>query len=88
MARKSKAVSEELKKAQEKARQIEQLLAIAEKEEAEKLENATQQINEICEANNLFCGIVLTTQDLLGVIQLALESNENVTIPFRVYHAE
>jgi len=88
MARKSKAVSEELKKAQEKARQIEQLLAIAEKEEAEKLENATQQINEICEESNLFCGIVLTTQDLLGVVQLALESKENVTIPFRVYHKE
>jgi len=48
MARKSKAVTEELQKAQEKARQIEQLLAIAEKEEAEKLENAKQQIQEIC----------------------------------------
>jgi uncharacterized DUF497 family protein len=88
MARKSKAVSDELKKAQEKAKQIEQLLELAETEEKNQLEKAEKAIGEIAEKNNLFCGVILTKKDVVSIISLALDSGENIRIPFKLYFNE
>ena len=68
-----------------KLKEIETLETEIIKEENEKLQDAISSIEKICTKNNLFCGVVLTTQDLLEVIKIAIESKENVSIPFRVY---
>jgi hypothetical protein len=49
------------------------------------LEDTEAQIKSICEEKELFCGIILTQEDIVEIVKLALRTNENITIPFRVY---
>ena len=88
MARKSKSIKKEKKEAQERLAEIERLEIEAQKEEKKKLDDATEAINKICDESNIFCGVVLSTPDLLKVVQLAIESEEEVSIPFRIYYKE
>jgi hypothetical protein len=85
MARKIIALNEEVKKAQEKLAEIERLKIEAEKEETILLESVTNQINELQTTNNVFVGMTITRQDLLAIVDIALQSGENVKVPFRVY---
>jgi hypothetical protein len=57
----------------------------AENEEAAKMESAKQRIAAICEEENIFCGIMLTATDISNIVQLAIESKENIKIPFILY---
>jgi hypothetical protein len=68
--------------------EIKKLLEIAKQEEQDKLENATTQVQQICDENDIFCGVILTTDDLLGIIRLMIDSKENIKIPFRIYLKE
>jgi hypothetical protein len=88
MRRKVKTLADETRKQVEKLKEIEELLKLAQQEETEKIETVTGQINELCEENNLYCGVVLTIDDLMAVIKLAIMSKENVKIPFRIYPKE
>lgn len=58
--------------------------------EAEKqmLENAEKSINDIAAANDLFCGVILTADDIAAVLTIALKTHENIKIPFRLYFNE
>jgi hypothetical protein len=85
MTRKIIALNEEVKKAQEKLAEIERLKIEAEKEETILLESVTYQINELQTTNNVFVGMTITRQDLLAIVDIALQSGENVKVPFRVY---
>lgn len=85
MANKGKTIRDEFKLAAKRLQEIQQLKEQQETEEKETLANVEAHINELCNENELFCGMILTTPDLLAIIQLAIESKEQITIPFRLY---
>ena len=43
------------------------------------------RIIKLCKETGYFCGVVLTKQDLLTVIDMAIETKDNIRIPFRLY---
>ena len=85
MARKLKKINEEKLEVQKKLAEIERLELEAQQEEQDKLDMVNGAINSLCETNSMFCGVILTHEDLISVIQLALKSGEQVKIPFRIY---
>lgn len=89
MSRKSKQVREEAVKAAEKFREMERLLKEAEEEEKATVEGVEKQIQEIAAKNGMFCGVVLTTPDLLTILEMALKMAEpKISIPFKLYYNE
>jgi hypothetical protein len=85
MKRKVKTLAEETRKQVEKLKEIEELLKLAQQEELDKIESVTKQIETICSTGDVFCGVILTVEDLLSVIRMAIQSKESVKIPFRIY---
>jgi hypothetical protein len=88
MKRKIKGLAEETQKQIKRLEETQKLLEMAQKEEQEKIGSVTAEINSLCEENDFFCGIILTTEDLMSVIRLAIDSKEPVKIPFRIYMNE
>jgi len=88
MARKSKEVRSEAVKAAEKFKELETLLKEAELEEKNKLEDVEKQITDLAAANGMFCGMILTAQDILNIVDLALKTRETIKIPFKLYYNE
>lgn len=88
MARKSKEVRREAVKAAEKLNEIQRLLKEAEEEEVNKLESVEKQISDIAEQNGMFCGVILTAQDVLNVVDMALKTHETIKVPFKLYYNE
>lgn len=86
MARKSKNVKEERAKAEARLNEIDSILKQAEVEEQQVLEIAEKQIKDLTESKNIFCGVILTKQDVLNVLSIILDTHENVKIPFRLYY--
>ena len=86
MARKSKKIASDFNELVEKVKQTEQLLKEFEKEELNLVENIRTQINQIAESGSLFCGIVLTQEDIVNIVKVALESKEQIKIPFQLYY--
>ena len=86
--RKSKekaTVAEQMKK------QLDRVQAEFEQElEAEKrlLLETEEKIKKVAEDESLFCGIILTVDDILQIIKLAIEQKENIKIPFKLYFLE
>ena len=88
MARKANDLRGKAIEAAEKFKEMERLLKEAEEEEKKKLEDVERQIQDVAAVNGMFCGVRLTNQDLLNVIQLALETKETINIPFKLYYNE
>ena len=88
MARKVKVVYDEREKALKKVEELEQLAKEAEAEEKAMIENAEKQIQTVADSVNMFCGVILSRQDIVAVIDLALKSGESVKIPFKLYFKE
>lgn len=86
MARKNKEIKESLKKAQDKLSELERLNKEAEEEEKAQLDKAHSDINEIAESNDFFCGVILSQDDIVSIVSLALKSGESVKIPFKLYY--
>ena len=84
--RKTKQMNQELLKAQERLAEVEKLKIEAELEEKKQFDNIRQQIENIAEQNNMFCGIILSTQDIVAVIDIAFKTGEAVKIPFNIYY--
>jgi hypothetical protein len=90
MAKKRKSV-EKVATAEQIKKQLERIQAEAEQEllaEKRLLEEVEASINEICEREDLYCGIILTPQDVMQIVDLAMQSKENIKIPFRLYYKE
>ena len=86
MARKKiKQTQEKLDKIKLEAEELTSQLKDAEDKEQELLNETTEKINVICKEAEYFCGVVLTKQDLLTVIDMAIETKDNIRIPFRLY---
>ena len=88
MARKSKKVREAAEEQAKRLQEMKELLEQAEQEENQLLEDAENSINKVTEKNNMFCGVILSYEDLLAVLRLALETKENIKIPFKLYFNE
>lgn len=71
--------------AQKRLENMEEELRMAESEELERVEAVRVQINELCEKNNLFCGVELTPQHLANIVFRAASINETIKIPFVLY---
>lgn len=83
--RKSKEVKLEVERAIERLKECEVLAREAEKEENGRVDAAREQIMQICSKENLFCGMILSTEDIAGIVKLAIGSKEHVKIPFNLY---
>lgn len=69
-------------------KQLERIEAEAQQElesEIRLLEEKTNEINTLCAEEELFCGIIITPDDVLQIIKIAIETKENIKIPFRLY---
>lgn len=79
------------KRAAELQKQIEEAEETARKaeEEEKKLYEDTQAgIEKLCKDGGYFCGVILTKEDVLAVVSMAIELKENIKIPFRLYNIE
>ena len=88
MARKSKIVLSELKKAQERLKEIEALRIKSEEEEKATIDETFKQIDSICKQEDLFCGVILTAQDVAKIVELAIQSKESIKIKYNLYFNE
>jgi len=83
-----KKLEEEAEKAAKRLREIEATLLAAEEEEKQMVARTETTIDEACKAAGMFCGVTLTKDDLLNVIKLAIETGQNVKIPYKLYFNE
>ncbi len=66
--------------------EIAQAIIRAEEEEVQRVQNVNDTIKKLCEENNLYCGLVLTSDDVANIVKFAIDSKENISIPFRLYN--
>jgi len=88
MPRKTTQTRKELEAAQQRLNEIAELNVLAAKEEEQTLSFAASRIDEMCKNDGLFCGVILTPDDLAAVVKLAIESKESIKIGFRLYFNE
>lgn len=43
------------------------------------------QTDKILDENGLFAGIILTKKDLLNIIDVMIQTNESIRIPYKLY---
>ena len=86
MVRKSKSVKEEYDKAYARLKEINDIQQLAEAEEVKTLEDTEAAIKELCNDKGIFCGVILTPEDISNVINLAIKTGENVKIQFKLFY--
>lgn len=79
---------EEILKAQEEVRKAQEEVRIQEEEELKLLITTEEHVRKIAIDNSMFCGVVLTQADILGIVKMAMETKENIKIPFKMYYNE
>ncbi len=87
--RKVQAAAE--KRAQELREQIEaaEEEELRERKEQEMLyKDTVSGIDELADKGDFFVGVILTHNDILAVIDLAIKSKEAIKIPYRLYNKE
>jgi hypothetical protein len=88
MARRTKDIKKKKIDVQNHLKELEQLEQEALKEEISVKEYISTKINELCEKDNIFCGIVLSPKDLATIVELAITSKEDIKISFQLYFNE
>ena len=84
--RKTEELAEALIFAKARAEELEKLAVKAKEEEQALISKTKEEIQSICDKNNFFCGIKLTTEDLISVIRMAIiNKDDTVDIPFHLY---
>jgi hypothetical protein len=79
---------EMLKSAEEHMAEVDRLEVEAREEELANVENLKANILKMCDKENMFCGIILTSDDVAAIVKVAISSKENVSIPFNLYFKE
>ncbi|MCR4284674.1 MAG: hypothetical protein NUV97_01355 [archaeon] len=52
-------------------------------------DSVSEQIDELCKENNLYCGIILTEENLLDLLRIKFNNpRENIKIKFKLYIQE
>lgn len=70
-----------------KLKEVEQILEEAKKEEAEHIQTIKDKINSILKEENLFCGVILTPDDIISVVKVAMgNKGEDVQISYNLWY--
>ncbi len=72
-------------------KELERLQAEAEAElAAEKrlLEEKEETINQLCKEDDLYCGVILSPDDIIAIVAMAMKVQGNIKIPFKLYYNE
>lgn len=83
--KKTKELRKSLKDAEEARKAAEEALALAEKENQELVQSVKEQISQLAEENDLFCGVILSHQALVEIFALALKTGESIKIEFGLF---
>ena len=58
-------------------------------DEIENLETVRNYVTEYCEKEGYFCGVILTREAILQIVNLAMESHDDqIKIPFQLYSTD
>ena len=85
MGKKRKEILSEMEEARKRLEEIEKLAKEEENESIKLLEDTNTQIENIIKERDLFCGVVLTKEDVIQIVSLIIDTKENITIPFKLY---
>jgi len=89
MARKSKKLLEEEKKAAQRLAEIQELQKKAEEEEKALLKKVEEEIDKICNDNNLSCGLILDKDSVMQLIHAFIyEGKDKIVVKFNLYFRE
>jgi rubrerythrin len=80
--------SQEAERATERLSKVEEDLKTAIEEEHAMVADIENRINEICSEKDIFCGVVLSHDDILNIVDMAIKMKENIKIPFKLYFKE
>ena len=80
--------SQEAERATERLSKVEEDLKTAIEEEDAMVTDLENRINEMCSEKDIFCGVVLSHDDILNIVDMAIKIKENIKIPFKLYFKE
>ena len=86
--KKSSVAKKEADELKQRLDEVNVIISKSEEEEMEKIKSIREKVTEICDAEGLFCGIILTKHDVLRLVEIAIDSKDNITIPFNIYFKE
>ena len=84
----TKQAQDAIKEAEAKAETARLEYENAMAEEKQMLEDTEKAIADIAAGKELFCGVILTPDDITAIVSLAIKTKENIKIPFRLYFNE
>jgi len=76
---------ERQKEAEREFMEAQQQIKDAELADIANLEATKDRILSICEEEGFFCGMILTKEDILSIVSLAIDNKDNIKIPFVLY---
>ena len=82
---KSRTTKKELQKAALRLKEIQEMNELAEAEDQATLKKAEDNINELCEASGLTCGIIITPDDLPSLVKMMIDKKGSVAVPFKIW---
>lgn len=95
MTRKTKSIkseyeqhAQEVLRQQARLKEIEELHRLAVEEEKAQFEQLVSDIDEMCAGQGMFCGVILTPEDLANIVKLAIETKEPIKIKYNLYYNE
>ena len=81
-------IKKEADRALEKVKEVEELVRRAEEEDKQLIGSVAGNIDQLCSEKGLFCGVILTLEDVVSIIRLMIEKQENVKIKYNLYFEE
>ena len=87
-SKKTIELSEQLQKQKVEFEEVAKLFDESVEEDSNKIERVSEKIKELVTKEGLFCGVILTTESILEILRVHINSNEPVEIPFNLYFRE
>lgn len=81
-------MADEILRQQEKVKELELLKEKAIEEEKQTLDRVRSAIDAVCQRENVFCGAILSPDDVAAIVKLAIESKETIRIGYNIYFNE
>lgn len=88
MKKKITNLVEEKNKLVEQLEETNKLLQLANEEEIQFIDGIKSQINKITTDNDMFCGVILSKHDILGILDIMLTTGESVKVGYNIYYNE
>jgi hypothetical protein len=78
----------EIDDAEKKAKQLREEFNLLVKQQETERDIVQAQIDKLLEGKNLYCGAILTEEDILNAVKLKFGTKESIHIPYRLYIIE